>query len=280
MTAILSINGATLEADPSGALWWPDRATLIVADLHFEKGSSYAPSGRLLPPYDTAETLNRLSAVIARRTPARIVCLGDSLHDRDSVARIGPADRARIAELVGRHDWIWIEGNHDPAPHGLGGRVLAEWTEGPLTFRHEARCDLPIRPVTRLANGGRRERHDWTLERRSGGGHPDEIGIRRDAGSSLRDRSDERLPIRVARKSARPAPVAGEISGHFHPCARMSWRGRSVGGRCFVHDGMRLVMPAFGAYTGGLDVGDPAIRLLFPRGFAIDLIGQIGRAHV
>lgn len=213
MTAILSINGAALEADASGALWWPAQRSLIVADLHFEKGSSYAASGRLLPPYDTAETLNRLAQAIAVRGAARVICLGDSLHDGKAVRRIAPADRARLAALVESCDWIWIEGNHDPEPHGLGGRVSAEWNEGPLTFRHAAR---------RNGHGG--------------------------------------------------AP--GEISGHYHPCARMSWRGRSVGGRCFVHDGARLVMPAFGAYTGGLDVGDPAIRGLFPRGFRVDLIGR------
>ncbi|MEX2200216.1 MAG: ligase-associated DNA damage response endonuclease PdeM [Dongiaceae bacterium] len=221
MSVAITINGAELEADPSGALWWPGRATLIVADLHFEKGSSYAPSGRLLPPYDTTETLTRLAAVVARLAPTRIVSLGDSLHDGDAVARIAPDDRARLAALMGKRDWIWIEGNHDPHPHGLGGRVLAEWVEGPLSFRHAAR-------VAAQPSGSRKT----------------------------------------------PSNAAGEISGHYHPRAGVNWRGRTVTGRCFVHDGARLVLPAFGAYTGGLDVGDPAIRNLFPRGFRIDLIGR------
>ncbi|MEX0808588.1 MAG: ligase-associated DNA damage response endonuclease PdeM [Dongiaceae bacterium] len=221
MSVAIRINGAALVADPSGALFWPERATLIVADLHFEKGSSYAPSGRLLPPYDTTETLVRLAAIVARLAPARIVCLGDSLHDGDAVARISADDRARLAALMDRRDWIWIEGNHDPEPHGLGGRVLAEWVEGPLLFRHAAR-----------------------------------------------------IAAQTSRNRKAPTVAAGEISGHYHPRAGVNWRGRTVTGRCFVHDGTRLVLPAFGAFTGGLDVADPAIRNLFPRGFRIDLIGR------
>jgi uncharacterized protein len=55
----------------------------------------------------------------------------------------------------------------------------------------------------------------------------------------------------------------GEIAGHLHPQARVSRRGRSVSRRCFASDGKRLVMPAFGAYAGGLNVRDRAILSLF-----------------
>ena len=57
----IQLGPARLVPDPSGALWWPDQATLIVADLHLEKGSSFARRGTLLPPYDTAATLARLA---------------------------------------------------------------------------------------------------------------------------------------------------------------------------------------------------------------------------
>ena len=50
----------------------------------------------------------------------------------------------------------------------------------------------------------------------------------------------------------------GEISGHLHPAAKLSRRGKSIRRRCFVSDGERLIMPAFGAYTGGLDLGHRA----------------------
>lgn len=79
------------------------------------------------------------------------------------------------------------------------------------------------------------------------------------------------------RHEAKTGATRGEVSGHFHPKFGASVRGRRVGGRCFVADMRRLILPAFGAYTGGLDVGDPAIAGLFPRG-ARALV--LGRDHI
>jgi DNA ligase-associated metallophosphoesterase len=59
--------------------------------------------------------------------------------------------------------------------------------------------------------------------------------------------------------------IEGEISGHLHPCARIVQRGRSVRRRCFAGDGGRMIMPAFGAYTGSLNVLDRAYAGLFRR---------------
>ena len=61
------------------------------------------------------------------------------------------------------------------------------------------------------------------------------------------------------------ADAEGEIAGHLHPCARIVQRGRSVRRRCFAGDGTRMIMPAFGAYTGSLNVLDRAYRGLFRR---------------
>ncbi len=60
------ISDVALIADPDGALYWPEQSLLAVADLHLEKGSSFAARGQLLPPYDTAATLSRLARLIAR----------------------------------------------------------------------------------------------------------------------------------------------------------------------------------------------------------------------
>lgn len=208
---LLTIAGTALVPEPSGALWWPERRLLAVADLHLEKATAYAGRGRLLPPYDTAATLERLAEAVRRRRPARLVCLGDSFHDRGAAERLAPEARALIAELAAETDWVWIAGNHDPAPPaGLGGRVAEELAEGPLAFRHQARAE------------------------------------------------------------AGP----GELSGHFHPKARVSLRGHGFSARCFVGDGRRLILPAFGAFAGGLDVLSPAIRGLFPRGFEAALLGR------
>jgi hypothetical protein len=78
------------------------------------------------------------------------------------------------------------------------------------------------------------------------------------------------------RHQARPGPVGAgvEVSGHFHPKATMPTRCGGVSRPCFVTDGRRLMLPAFGAYTGGLDAADPAIAGLFPRGARAFLLGR------
>jgi DNA ligase-associated metallophosphoesterase len=207
----LAVAGVGLEADPAGALYWPDEGLLAVADLHLEKGSSYAARGVMLPPYDTAATLARLSQLIAKYAPRVLVSLGDSFHDGRGPARLADTDRATLKNLQRGRDWIWIAGNHDPDPaENIGGRFLPVLSVGALTFRHDP------------------------------------------AGSG-----------------------AGEIAGHLHPVARVAGRGRSVSRRCFVSDGERMVMPAFGAYAGGLNVRDRAFAAVFSTlAFTAHMLGE------
>jgi DNA ligase-associated metallophosphoesterase len=68
-------------------------------------------------------------------------------------------------------------------------------------------------------------------------------------------------------------PFPGEVAGHLHPCASVTRRGRTLRRRCFVSDGARLVMPAFGAYAGGLDVRELPVRMLFPDIFRAYVLG-------
>jgi uncharacterized protein len=207
---VVEVNGEALLLDPAGALWWPAERTLVFADLHFEKGSAYARGGQMLPPYDTRTTLARVDALMARRTPARVIALGDSFHDRDAANRLDAQERATLVRLGLAAEWIWIAGNHDPAPPvWLGGKIAEEIAIGGLVFRHEP---------------------------------------------SL-------------------AQAPGEIAGHLHPCKSITRRGRSLRRRCFVSDRARLVMPAFGAYAGGLDVRDHAVRALFGASFFAYLLG-------
>lgn len=77
------------------------------------------------------------------------------------------------------------------------------------------------------------------------------------------------LALGALRLTHEPLPATpndaryGEVAGHLHPCARVVAYGRGVRRSCFVTDGSRLILPAFGAYTGGLNVRDPAIATLF-----------------
>ena len=83
-----------------------------------------------------------------------------------------------------------------------------------------------------------------------------------------------RLGRLVFRHAARPGPAGGELCGHHHPKARVAARGGGISRPCFIADGRRLMLPAFGAYAGGLDVTDPAIGALFPRGGRVFLLGR------
>jgi hypothetical protein len=211
---LIVLAGVPLLADPRGALYWPEHGLLAVADLHFEKGSSFAARGQLLPPYDTASTLARLSDLVADYTPRCVVALGDSFHDGGGPARLGDSDRGNLRGLQRGRDWIWITGNHDPEPtDGVGGVFQGTMNIGVLTFRHE------------------------------------------------------------------PKGAFGEISGHLHPVARIVHRGRAVSRRCFAADENRLVMPAFGAFTGGLNVRHAAFADLFGTlAFTAHLLGD-GRVY-
>lgn len=194
----VELAGSRLVVDPAGILWWPAERLLAVSDLHFEKASSFARYGALLPPFDTAATLARLCEAIMRYRPRTVLALGDSFHDGDGPQRLGDTDREAIAALQQGRDWIWVAGNHDPDPAiGIGGVFTPELSIAAVTFRHE------------------------------------------------------------------PRGQAGEIAGHLHPMARISARGRSVSRKCFAIDNERMVMPAFGAFTGGLNIRAPAFMTVF-----------------
>ena len=209
----ITIHNATFIADPAGALYWPEQQMLVVADLHLEKGSSFARRGALLPPYDSSATLHNLGQLLRRYAPQRVIALGDSFHDRSGSARMSTRDRETLASLQYGRDWTWIAGNHDPEPFAIGGTFVRELAVDGLVFRHE------------------------------------------------------------------PTGEAGEIAGHLHPRARVRWRGHVVVRRCFAAGPDCVVMPAFGAYTGGLNILDRAFARVFATpGFTAHLLGS-GRLY-
>lgn len=191
-----SFSNTELMALPQGALFWPARRALLVADLHLEKASWFARLGQMLPPYDSIATLSDLTALTVSTGAEEIWCLGDSFHDRHGCDRLPQRARTLLSSLTAATRWTWITGNHDPgiADH-CGGDVVEEAEVDGLLLRHEA---------------------------------------------------DPR--------EARP-----ELSGHFHPKLRITLRGRQVSRRCFIATERKLILPAFGALTGGLDAAHPEI---------------------
>jgi uncharacterized protein len=192
----LSFAGETFFATSDGALHWPRRQALLVADLHLEKASWFARLGQFLPPYDSHATLTALALVVAQTGVRRLYCLGDSFHDRFGCDRLPRAARDLLTGMTGALDWTWIVGNHDPgfADH-CGGEIVEEAVIDGIVLRHEA-----------------------------------EVG------------------------ETRP-----ELSGHFHPKLRLTLKGRNVSRRCFVMAETKLILPAFGSLTGGLDAHHPEI---------------------
>ena len=194
MSVALSFAGETFVPQPCGALFWPARNTLLLADLHLEKASFYGVHGQFLPPYDSVDTLTCLIDALAATGATRVVCLGDSFHDAGGVGRLAVPVRDTLRRLTRDLDWLWVTGNHDDAAAAvLGGRVAVEMQVGDIVLRHEAV----------------------------------------------------------------PGDPACEISGHFHPKLRLTLRGRRVVRRCFALTPTKLVLPAYGALTGGLDIADP-----------------------
>ena len=68
----IDFTGRKMILHPSGSIFWPDQATLIVGDLHFEKASWYHSSGQFLPPFDSSETLKKLETVMSEFLPKRL----------------------------------------------------------------------------------------------------------------------------------------------------------------------------------------------------------------
>ena len=195
----ITLDGLEMIPDLTGALFVPDYSAVLVADMHFEKGSSRAHRGVHLPPYDTRSSLAALKTVLATYKPQRLISLGDSFHDERAPDRLAPDDFAAIRQLSDEMEVTWITGNHDPALSPmLGGKVMDEVALGAITLRH-----IP------------------------------ELG------------------------------TCGEVAGHLHPAGIVVQRGRRLRRKCFASNGSRMIMPAFGAYTGGLNVKSAAFSGLF-----------------
>lgn len=207
----LMLGRLAIVPDLSGALWLPEERTLVVADLHLEKGSAYAARGIFLPPYDSATTLATLTAAILRHAPARVIALGDSFHDRGAEERISSDDLRSLHLLQKGRDWLWVTGNHDPAiSRAMGGETADCLAIADVVLRHE----------------------------------PD------------------------------AAEASFEIAGHLHPAAKIRMRGRALRRRSFALSGRRCILPAMGAYAGGLNLRDAAFRPLFREGLTAHMLGD------
>lgn len=122
-----------------GALFHRASASLLVADLHLEKATSYGVRGQMLPPYDSIETLRRVAALVERCEAEAVWCLGDSFHDVQGAGRLPGEALDLLSGLTARTRWTWIVGNHDRTlRESFGGTVAAEAELDGICLRHEA----------------------------------------------------------------------------------------------------------------------------------------------
>ncbi len=212
-TATCRIAGLDAVLDMTGALYLPDEKTLVVSDMHLEKGTSWASRGIFLPPYDSRQTLTALKSVIAHYQPETLVYLGDSFHDAGGHGRLDVDVLDVLTGICASQCTFWITGNHDPEiPDTLPGQSCSELAIGAFRLVH-----IPGRTL------------------------------------------DE----------------TGEIAGHLHPVATVVGRGRAVKRRCFITDGQRMILPAFGSYTGGLNIRDDAFKGMFDsKSMVVHVIGD------
>jgi metallophosphoesterase superfamily enzyme len=204
MSRPISVCGWQLIADKSGALFWPGRRTLVVADLPLGSGQDGS----------TRETLVKLAEAMDRYEPQTVIVLGEGLRASEAAAGMAASDREVLRILQEDRDWVWVTGDAGrPAPPHLGGRTCGE--------------------------------------------------------------------LEVAGITLRPRPIPGwathEIAASLRPAAHLLMYGYSLRRACFVGNRQRLVMPAFGAAAGGVNVLDAPFRPLFgDGGMAVWMLGEEG----
>ncbi len=210
--APLHFAGERLMLDPAGALVWPAAGLLVVSDLHLEKGSSYARRGMLLPPWDTRATLDRLALLLRRWQPHIVVALGDSFHDGEGVGRLPPGEAARLAAMTEFSRFVWVMGNHDPAPQaGLGGHFVEEYACRPPAVpppgpaRRGGRNQRPL-PSQGGGAGARLCGEPALLRGRPATDHA--AGVRRLYRRPRRARPRHRAPVPARRTGFSPGPRA------------------------------------------------------------------------
>ncbi len=182
------------ELEHCGACYWPQNNTLIVADLHFEKGSYFALRGQPIPLTDTRRTLEKLKQELANLQPETVICLGDNIHDANGFYRMHEHDLLVLQTLQKSvRNWLWIMGNHDKNNHHQSVlepmRSISEVHIDNVCFSHELQKDKSI-----------------------------------------------------------------QIIGHYHPKISIKKHGLTSTGPCFLVSENTLIMPAFGSYTGGLNI--------------------------
>ena len=175
--------------DVSGALFWPLKKAAIVSDLHLEKSSYLAKKGNFLPPYESFETLEKLSNVLIKKKIKQLILLGDVFHDNHGYERLDKSTRNLFNEIILKYKTIFILGNHDKNINIPNLKTFKKLKIDNINFTHQLTDNLSV-----------------------------------------------------------------EITGHYHPKVVLLIQGNKISKSCFIVSGKKIILPAFGKFTGGLNV--------------------------
>ena len=194
--------------NPDGSMFWPQESCLIVGDLHLEKSTSYIDQGNFLPPYDTLDTLTKLSHTIKKKRIKKVIFLGDVFHDSNGYERLKLPEKSLFDKILNENT-IWISGNHDAnfKPKHVNSFTLYKLNK--LTFSH----------------------------------------------------------ISCSKNSM-------EISAHYHPKVTFKYLGTKISKPCFLIDKYKIILPAYGSYTGGLNISSNAFKNIFSNNFDVYALGN------
>ncbi len=151
---------------PEKAAYWPKESILLVADLHLGKAATFQESGVPVPLHATEDTLSRLSTLVRRVQPSRVLILGDLWH-----AKAGMTGRTLASFARWKEEWSSLSidlvlGNHDrkidaPVHEKTGLCLKVDMRIGPFHFCHEP-CERDeycigghLHPGVRLVGAGR-----------------------------------------------------------------------------------------------------------------------------
>jgi DNA ligase-associated metallophosphoesterase len=242
----IELAGVALRLLARRALWWPDAATVFVADVHLGKAETFRALGVPVPSGPTEATLRRLGALLDDCGARRLVVLGDLLHARPAQA---PATVSALRAWRRAHaslECVLVRGNHDDRagdpPSDLEIEVVAEPTRlGPFALCHE--------PLEEAADPA------------SDLGPASFTGPGPGAGSC---------------PGLDPSP-AYRLAGHLHPAVRLHGRGGdSARLPCFSVGRTQTVLPAYGDFTGAASVSRASAQRLFA--IAGDRVFEVPRA--
>ncbi len=175
--------------DVSGVLFWPLKKAAIVSDLHLEKSSHLAQRGNFLPPYESFETLKKLSLVLKKKNIKQLILLGDVFHDDHGYERLDKSTRNLFNEIILQYKTIFILGNHDKNINIPNLKTFKKLKINNINLTHQPTDNYSI-----------------------------------------------------------------EITGHYHPKVVLFIQGNKISKGCFIVSGKKIILPAFGKFTGGLNV--------------------------